>query len=42
VWYTNNAFDTTVFGTGANLLATLSSTSTSLATVNQTNFSVIA
>jgi Ca2+-binding RTX toxin-like protein len=42
VWYTNNAFDTTVFGTGANLLATLSSTSTNLATVNQTNFSVIA
>ncbi|MBD2601868.1 calcium-binding protein [Microcystis viridis] len=42
VWYTNNAFDTTVFGTGANLLATLSSTSTTLATVNQSNFSVIA
>ena len=42
VWYTNNAFDTTVFGTGANLLATLSSTSTNLATVNQSNFSVIA
>jgi len=35
VWYTNNAFNTLLFGTGANLLATLSSTSTTLATVNQ-------
>lgn len=42
VWYTSNAFNTAVFGTGANLLATLSSTSTTLATVNQSNFSVIA
>ena len=42
VWYTNNAFNTAVFGTGANLLATLSSTFTNLATVNQSNFSVIA
>lgn len=42
VWYTSNAFNTAVFGTGANLLATLSSTFTSLATVNQSNFSVIA
>jgi Ca2+-binding RTX toxin-like protein len=42
VWYTSNAFNTAVFGTGANLLATLSSSFTSLATVNQTNFAVIA
>jgi Ca2+-binding RTX toxin-like protein len=42
VWYTNNAFNTAVFGAGANLLATLSSNFTNLATVNQTNFSVIA
>ncbi|MDB9412811.1 calcium-binding protein [Microcystis aeruginosa] len=42
VWYTNNAFNTAVFGAGANLLATLSSTFTNLATVNQSNFSVIA
>jgi len=42
VWYTNNAFNTAVFGAGASLLATLSSTFTNLATVNQSNFSVIA
>jgi Ca2+-binding RTX toxin-like protein len=42
VWYTGNAFNTAVFGTGANLLATLSSSFTNLATVNQSNFSVIA
>jgi Ca2+-binding RTX toxin-like protein len=42
VWYTSNSFNTAVFGTGANLLATLSSDFTNLATVNQTNFSVIA
>jgi Ca2+-binding RTX toxin-like protein len=42
VWYTDNAFNTAVFGTGANLLATLSSNFTNLATVNQSNFSVIA
>ncbi|MDB9426761.1 calcium-binding protein [Microcystis aeruginosa CS-564/01] len=42
VWYTSNTFNTLLFGTDANLLATLSSTSTSLATVNQSNFSVIA
>jgi Ca2+-binding RTX toxin-like protein len=42
VWYTNNAFNTAVFGAGANLLATLSSNFTNLATVNQSNFSVIA
>jgi Ca2+-binding RTX toxin-like protein len=42
VWYTNNAFNTAAFGTGANLLATLSSSFTNLATVNQSNFSVIA
>jgi Ca2+-binding RTX toxin-like protein len=42
VWYTSNTFNTLLFGTDANLLATLSSTSTSLATLNQSNFSVIA
>ncbi len=42
VWYTNNAFNTAAFGAGASLLATLSSTFTNLATVNQSNFSVIA
>jgi Ca2+-binding RTX toxin-like protein len=42
VWYTNNAFNTAAFSTGASLLATLSSTFTNLATVNQSNFSVIA
>jgi Ca2+-binding RTX toxin-like protein len=42
VWYTSNTFNTLLFGTDANLLATLSSTFTNLATVNQSNFSVIA
>ena len=42
VWYTSNTFNTLLFGTDANLLATSSSTSTSLATLNQSNFSVIA
>ncbi|MBE8996168.1 calcium-binding protein [Microcystis aeruginosa] len=42
VWYTSNALNTALFGTDANLLATLSSTFTNLATVNQSNFSVIA